>query len=295
MPTGDSRNPSDRNSKPGDTGADASIPSSSKGAPDSGASQPVQPDDAVDFGSYVSSTVRSSAELFGTPARSASARSRSTRRRSPFSTKSTSGDDEPPSGEISEVDAGAGLLPSRERPSRYWRDSLRSATSRGLGDPDEGDSAGGGRDGTTRRLVFMGFPNRDRSGMAIIGGIALAILASIALIWFLTRGDDGGVTSDPTPTQESVIDSVPSPADDDTDGSTPGGIPPFVPNGTPAPESTEEIRRGGDNQLDQNDDESTPGASTSDDPHAISRAAQAPGTAMNIVLSGSSPTTTLSS
>lgn len=267
MPTGDSRNPANRNRKRDDPGKDASSPSTSDAAPASGSEQQPGSDDAVDFGSYVSSTVRSSSELFGTPARSAPHRGRAKDARTSSSSTSASGSSIPTADSTTEGDPTTRPpVPARERPDRYWRDSVGSTATDGPEEPGEGESGDGG--GSFRDLVPWGFPDGERPGKAPIAIIALVLLAIVALIWFLNRGEDGGDETDPTPTQESVIDAVPSPADVDDASSTPAGIPPFVRDETPTPEPTEEVRRGGDNQLDQDDAESTPDASSTGGPLA---------------------------
>jgi len=268
MPTDDSRNPANRNFRRDDSGEDASSRSTSGAASASGSEHPPAAEDAVDFGSYVSSTVRSSSELFGTPARSAPHRHRSTQSRTSSSSTSATSARIPTSESSTDGDpATRPLAPAQERPNRYWRDSVGSTVADRPNEPVERESDDGGG-GSFRNMVPWGFPGGDRPGKALIAAIALVLLAIVALIWFLNRGEDGGGATDPTPTRESVIDAVSSPAEVDDASATPAGIPPFVRDETPMPEPTEEVRRGGDNQLDQDDSESTPDISTTGDPLA---------------------------
>jgi hypothetical protein len=128
---------------------------------------------------------------------------------------------------------------------------------------DGEDEPGGSGHGGFGGGIPWQFPNGGKPGPALIGAIALVLLAIIALIWYLNR-DDGGDEDPPTPTptQESVFDAEPSATAPDGERSTPSG---FVPTDLETPESepTEEVRRGGDNQRNR-DDDGTPGASTGD-------------------------------
>ncbi len=106
-------------------------------------------------------------------------------------------------------------------------------------------------------------PDDGRTRGIIFGAVALAILALVLLIWFLNRGD-GDESPPPTGTAESVINAPgasETPTEDSEGASTPSGFIPFEEDETPEPEpeATEAVRRGGDNQLD-NDDPVTPGA-----------------------------------
>ncbi len=242
MPAGDSSPPDKRNTRPDPTNRNATSPD-----------EPVteNPDDSVDFGSYVSSTVRSSAEMFGTPARSAPSRSRKPRASTP------------PANETDVPRSEAPLTPtsrespveSRNRPRTYWRDSVAGDDR---DEVDAGGDDGRGDDGGRRGDLFpWKFPEGDRTRKLILAGAALAILAVIVIIWLLNRGEDDE-TPPPTGTVESILDVPSSATESADDPSTP---PAFLPqdDDTPAP-PTEGVRRGGDNQRNR-DDSSTPGAS----------------------------------
>ncbi len=235
MPSGNTNERPTPNNPPGQ---DAGAPSSGS-APSSG---------EVDFGTYVSSTVRSSAELFGTPAKSAPARRRTSRPAV-----------EPTAGVRSEFDTGDSTgprttppaSPRTDRSSRYWRESAvvqEEPVPLDEGSGDGGDDGGG---------LFGWLPGGGEGPRPtyILFGILAALVLLIAVIWYLAgRGDDGGGGTTPTSTSEAVIDT-------DATGTPPEATSPFVFSTEEAdtPTPTETTTRGGDNQKDH-DDDGTPGA-----------------------------------
>ncbi len=245
MPSGDSNAANNQGAGP-DSNPDAEAPR----APSSGA------DEKVDFGSYVSNTVRSSADLFGTPPRSSSSRNRRTTGQSPPADQpeidpgqAAPGTPQPRTGGTSGPKAAAGS----NRPRTYWRDSLSAPATSG---PEDAARDEPGADGGRRRFGGMpawSVPDDGRTRGIIIAVIALAILGLIALVWFLNRGAGDDVSPPPTGTIESVIDAPGTPIESEGDVSTPSGFIPFEDEETPEPEATEAVRRGGDNQLDRND------------------------------------------
>ncbi len=246
MPTGDSSPPDKRSTRPDLTNRDAKT----QDQPDQPGS--ANPDESVDFGSYVSSTVRSSAELFGTPARSAPSRSR----------KPPAGSTPSTDPEVTQSEAPAtrpardGTGESRNRPRTYWRDSV--AGEAGDEFVDAGDDGQGGNGGRSGDMFPWKLPEDDRTRKIILAGVALAILALIAVIWLLNRSDDGE-TPPPTGTVESILDIPPSATESDSNPSTPPGFLPDDDDETPE-QPTEGVRRGGDNQRNR-DDASTPDVS----------------------------------
>ncbi len=249
MPTGDSRPPEKRNTSPNPSNRE------SQGSDQGDKPGSPNPEESVDFGSYVSSTVRSSAELFGTPARSAPSRNRNPRSSSPPPEQPAVSRDEAPANRATR-DVAEG---SRDRPRTYWRDSVTGETRDDFA-PDD-DDQGGGAGGRTGDMFPWKLPEDDRTRKIILAAIILALVAIVALIWLLNRDDDGGETPPPTGTIESVLDAPPSATEPGEDPSTP---PAFLSPGDETPEEpTESVRRGGDNQRDR-DDNGTPGASGSD-------------------------------
>lgn len=200
----------------------------------------------VDFGAFVSERVRSASErLRGTPPESSSGTERSAEPSAPSAPR-----DEP-------------TPIRRQRPSRYWRDSLRNSTGEdvepsegtsrryfvtpsqpeGRG-PDEPDTGGGGGDGGEwwRRLVPPDDGDGSNRNLIILGVAAVLVLALI--IFGLTRliGDGGGDAPDPVETPAPTV-AIP--------GAPPGASTPEPEEepDDPSPTETPEIRRGGDNQL----------------------------------------------
>lgn len=211
----------------------------------------------TDFGAFVSRSVRSSADRFkGGPQDADTGKPSEPRGPTPLPRASS---------------------PRRERPSRYWRDSLREKTGedvtvagpssrRFLGRPDDenrgGPPAGDGGDDGGNGAWWQGLtgpgdgdgPNRSLLGLVVIG-----VLFVLLLIFLLTRafgGDDqqqaDGLVDVPLPTQEIEpgVDVESTPEEE------------VSPTEAPVEEPTEtpEIRRGGDNQLGGDDANGTPGA-----------------------------------
>lgn len=256
-------------------------------SPDSGES-PRRRDQrgGVDFGSFVSSSARSSRDLFKTTG---------SRRSSARSTPSASSRSRPVESQTPETPAPE---PRSERPRRYWRDAV--AQSRGEEDADAGSSTPaqpastpggrgirlprrnqGGDGGAGRGIRFI---PRDRDGdggflsgvtlpsrtlLGIIGGVlVLLVLLGFALSRIGNdTSDDGNVT--PTATVQSVFDPG-----NDREPSTPGGdtAPASSATEPPASEtaeptaSDERPRQGGDNQLDPRDDPTETPAAMSGEP-----------------------------
>jgi hypothetical protein len=150
---------------------------------------------------------------------------------------------------------------TRERPARRWRDSAGFEEIQ-VGDELPDDDGGGG--GGYQDRFPWAFQDDGRPNWTILGGILLALLALILLIWYLAgRGGDGGEPT-PTPTEESVI-NAPLTGTEDGDDSTPSVFAPRVPTQSDdEPTPTQQPRRGGDNQRNQDDDNGTPGATTGD-------------------------------
>lgn len=267
MPPGDSGPRNQQSRRPSDDENQADRTDSTRSRDSREQNQPSG--DSVDFGSFVSSTVRSSSELFGTPSRSSRRR---TARSQPVSTQGQPQEEsaqprvrtERPEAERPVTRSRPSTSPEQAgtRPSRYWRDQAAPIDDV---DADEAELEDDGQGGNRSRGAWA-FGDGQRPSNAIIGGIVLLLLAIILIFWLLNRGgDDGGEDVTPTVTPESVIDpgtdSTPS-----SSGSTPTSFQP--PTEEPAePTATEGPRRGGDNQRD-NDDEETPGASTGADPLA---------------------------
>ncbi len=259
MPSGDSHPANKRTAGP-ESGAVG---------PDSGQQQPKTTDESVDFGSYVSSTVRSSADLFGTPTRSSSSRNRG-KRTDPEPAPSNPPDGDPvpapPRSPRQRPARTSNTVASVEsnRPRTYWRDSVAedSEADEYTDDRREDPEDGGFGDRFSAMFPWK-LPDDGRTRGIILGLVALAIVALVLLIWFLNRGDDDD-SPPPTGTVESVINApgaTDPPTESSGDASTPSGFIPFEEDETPEPEpeATEAVRRGGDNQLDS-DDPVTPGA-----------------------------------
>lgn len=213
-------------------------------------SRPETGGDQTDFGAFVSRSVRSSADRFKGGRQGPDARR--------------------PSEPQGPTPLPRDSSPRRERPSRYWRDSLREKTGeeltvanpssrRFLGRPDDegerstpsGNGGDNGGDGAWwLRLTGDGEgPNRPLLGFIIVG-----VLLMLLLIFLLTRlfgGDDQP--------QVDELDESPVPTQMIGPGVDIEGTPQEGPSPTEAPaeEPTEtpEIRRGGDNQLGGDDEE----------------------------------------
>lgn len=213
-----------------------------------------------DFGSFVSSTARSSGDLFKTSGTRRSARTTRPTGDEPVATPAAGTED----GDTREP------APRRDRPRRYWRDSLeRSAGPGGLAASSTSTSRPSA-DGTPAedrprgiRLVgreVSGLSVANLSARAIIGILGGLLLLALLLIFALNQfgGDDG---DDPTPTStaESVlgpVDGLPgadsTPADDPAEPTSgPDDTAPPADDEPTATDDEVEPRRGGDNQRDQ--------------------------------------------
>ena len=235
MPTGDSNPSNKRKTRPEPANRDP------QAADESVQPVPSKPDESVDFGSYVSSTVRSSAELFGTPARSAPSRKRASRSDTPSSSQPAN--DPPPA--RSEAPSGRRVrnapVTSTNKPRTYWRDSVAGET---VDDADIDNDSGRGGSGRSREMFPWKFPEDDRTRKIIVAAVAVALLALVALIWFLSRGGDDGDPPPPTGTVESVIDAAPSATEAEDDSRTPPAFLPSADEETPTPAPTDTVRRG---------------------------------------------------
>lgn len=240
MTQGDSGLPNNRTPNSGSRAQDSSRDDRERG-------EAAESRESVDFGSYVSSTVRSSAERFGTPARSAPARGRRNR---PSQPAPADAPDTAPASSSTEIGPSDDASRStRDRPRTYWRDSVGNESTSprvAMSDPDEPAPAG---------VFGWSLPEDQRTRRALFGGIALALLAIIAIIWLLARGGGGDDPPPATGTAESVLNAPPvatEPGGAAAD-STPSGSIPFIDEETPVSEPTEAVRRGGDNQIGRDD------------------------------------------
>ena len=259
-PGGESR--SRREDGPIDTPPDDTGASVESGRGSSGSQDPRKPTGKADFGSFVSSTARSSADLFKTPGRSTGGQPprRSTGERTPAR----------PSPEGGERDASATSRRTQsERPRRYWRDSVAgAAATRASGEP-----AGGATSAGDERVVrgtrtsagdgdgiggFLGGLRSAGGSARNLLGIVLGALLLLLVIGFLVirGGDDGGDDETPEPSALTVLGtSIPSVSTESPSTATPGAeAEPTEESSDPTDQPTEERRRGGDNQLDGGED-----------------------------------------
>ncbi|HEV2073682.1 MAG TPA: M28 family metallopeptidase [Thermomicrobiales bacterium] len=235
--------------KPGDSGENAK-PSPSEGGGG----------DRTDFGAFVSRSVRSSADRFKGVAQDADAGGPTEQQGTTPLPRSS---------------------PRRERPSRYWRDSLRENTGedvtaagpsnrRFVGRPgDEGGrvpSAGDGGDDGGNGAWWQGLTGSGAGngpGRSLLALVIVGVLVLLLLIFLLTRllgGDDQQQVDEPVNTPVPTQEIVPG-----VDiGGTPAGPTPTE-GSVEEPTETSEIRRGGDNQLGGEDQEGTPGAQVEED------------------------------
>jgi len=222
---------------------------------------PRKPAAATDFGSFVSSTARSSADRFKTPGRTSSGQSQ---RRAP-----REGSPAQPSAERGERDgSAASRRTSSERPRRYWRDSVAGAASaRDPGDPGDGESPSGRERFFQRGRTSAGdegkgggrffdqlLPGEGGSSRTLLGILLGAFLILLLVGFLVNRGDDddnGVPTLEPT-SQNVLSTSIPSAGTEPPTTATPGldAEPSQSPTDT-TEEPTEQRRRGGDNQRDQ--------------------------------------------
>lgn len=146
---------------------------------------------------------------------------------------------------------------ARARARRYWRDSVAGtgayATARDADDDIDADDGGTGRAGFSSMFRDGDGPNRKL--LALLAAIVVAIVLIILLVNLIGGNDDNG-GADPTETPlPNVINT-----DDSTEParSSPDSRATEQPNERETPAPTDEVRRGGDNQVDQdNQDEST--------------------------------------
>ena len=192
----------------------------------------------VDFGAFVSSHVRSSADRLkrGTDTTSSS----STR---PPSSDAGSGHAGNPLA-ASRSDSEPAPSSSRNRPRRYWRDAVTGEENVAPEESDGGRSVvlsdrGGGNDGGNPRTPADWFrENSANKPWFIPALIAAGVVVLLLLIFLMTRlGGGGGGNVRPTVTSESVIES-----------SSGRATPPPSPTAIAGPTPTETPRTGGDNQ-----------------------------------------------
>lgn len=217
-------------------------------------------DEPVDFGAFVSRSVRSSANRFkqGHQPPDAEPSPGPSRKARPDT------DAAPPSA-------------SRKRPSRYWRDSLRehagedataevTGSQRFLG-PTEGEAAasaggGGGIAGWWQEMTGGGDGEGPNRSMIVwfLAGLVVMLL----ILFLIIRAFGGGDEPTPEPTGTPVRTQIVAP------GSGPD-VEPQATSDVPTSEPTEtpEIRRGGDNQLG-GDRDGTPAARIEITPAAVS-------------------------
>ena len=230
-----------------------------------GAGEAPKAPEQMDFGAFVSRSVRSSADRL----------------------KGGRGGERPPR------DNGRPVPPTapgterpapvrRERPSRYWRDSFRErsgeeVTVRGTGARrflnagQEPPAEGGGRDGGAaggggaRWQSWLAGGGGQGPNQRLLGAIAIGALLLIALVFLVSRlgGDDDGGAETPTPSATNVLQQPVG-----TPGPTRADEAPATPEDETSP--TPPIRRGGDNQRQPTESE-TPGAGEEGDELAMQR------------------------
>jgi len=231
----------------------------------------------VDFGAFVSERVRSASErLKGTGGEPTE-----------VSRPAVSPENQRGAGPAPERPATSSPEPTpirRQRPSRYWRDSLKESTGedveqvsgssqRFLGTgparrpaeqaPESGDGDGGdgapwwqslssSDDGRNRSLILY----------AVIGLVLLALMIFGIIRLFGDEETGGG--GDPTPTATATEDT----------GAIAPSTPGTEPDDEPTPTETPEVRRGGDNQLNPGE-EGTPAGSSAELESEVARACTA--------------------
>lgn len=240
----------------------------------------------ADFGSFVSSSARSSGDLFKTGGS----------RRNAARSASTPGSPDTPQPDQARASESQTPEPRADRPRRYWRDAVaqtdevespraptfeRTRTSSASGSregqvPRRDREGGGGirfmpRDREGRGGFLTGGTLPSRTLLGILGGVIL--LLSLLVFALNQRGNDAG---DDSLTPTSTVQSVLNPADGTDAGapSTPGrgsGESTETATEPPAnapPQATEDDnqpRQGGDNQLSPPDDATETPAASSDD------------------------------
>lgn len=203
---------------------------------------PPPANEPLDFGTFVSRSVRSSADRL--------------RQADSGEASPTQPAEEPSS------------RPRRERPSRYWRDSVQGdrpiASRRTTRAAETRDATDEGDDGGDRQPPFwaslFGGDNEDgrnrRLLLAFIAGLVAVLLIAFLLTRLIGGGDDND--GDPTPTPTAATTEI-VPGGGDAPASTPRTFPTGSQQGAPSPTPTDEVIRGGDNQLGGDQDTDTEG------------------------------------
>ncbi|MGC4189653.1 MAG: M20/M25/M40 family metallo-hydrolase [Thermomicrobiales bacterium] len=232
--------------------SDPNRPRSSQ-EPNAPASDSPQGDD-VDFGAFVSSRVRASADKL----KGGSSRSTTPATPSPGDTETR------PAGDSTSGSRRTPADRDRKRPSRYWRESAdtsgsaeepaatgsrarlsgRTREETPVEDEESFDEAAGGFGGSVAAAQAWVRDNSEGRPWflpALIGG---AVIVLLLLIWLLSQlggGGGGGGNVTPTATSESII-GVPGQTVTTTTESV-------IPTPTqPAPAPTDTVKTGGDNQ-----------------------------------------------
>lgn len=199
--------------------------------------EPSSGPEKVDFGAFVSSRVRSSADRLkrGTDTPSSS----STRPPSPGSESRRAG--KPRAASENELEPAPSS--SRTRSQRYWRDAV-TGEERAAPDSFDGgqrvvvDGRGGGHGGGNPRSPGDWFREYSEGKPWFIPAlIAAGVVILLLLIFLMTRLGGGGGNVTPTATSQPVIESSGSRA-----------TPTLPPTSVAGPTPTETPRTGGDNQ-----------------------------------------------
>lgn len=253
MPSGDNRN---SRQQPPSSRQDAT----NRGTgPNDGSSAPSGGDRDVDFGSYVSSTVRSSAELFGTSGRSSRSRRSTPRDDATLAGREESAQSGAPGSRESDTPISTSAT-TRSRSSRYWRDTVEEDDfGEEMAEPVLATGGGGWRDTINDRFPWA-FGDDGRPTLPVLGGIAAIALLLLLAIWLAVQGGGDGTDLNATETPELVIGApTDGAATEDADRSTPTGFQPVPTQGPDETEETPTATRGGDNQRNRDPNE-TPGA-----------------------------------
>ncbi len=200
------------------------------------AEQDQSPDaEKVDFGAFVSSRVRSSADRLK--------RGTGTASTGPPAADAGSSRARNPRAPLAGVSGETPLSP-RSRPQRYWRDAVTGEENVAPEEAEVGQHVvvagrGGGNDGGNPRTPGDWFrENSENKPWFIPALIAAGVVVLLLLIFLLTRlGGGGGGEVTPTATSEAVIES-----------SSGRGTPSPPPTAIAGPTPTETPRAGGDNQ-----------------------------------------------
>lgn len=199
--------PTDPTDRPEDaSGGRGTRPDSSQTGGDSGSGAP-EGSGKIDFGAFVSSRVKSSAD-----------RLKQGRGDTPGATSGSSASDpgaEPPSRPQSASRRRTQEMApttSRSRPQRYWRDAVpgeenddpETATALDEGGSRRSSAAAGGGGGMAGEWYRRNGEGRPWFGSALI---AAGVLALLLLVFLLTRLGGGGAEVTPAPTSAPVIQS----------------------------------------------------------------------------------------